>query len=112
HHSGRSLFKGDFNDNVSVSSGKYTLTSDFEKKWQQIERLKIAKNERSLSLTEQRRQNKEKTKEFYKVSTSKTTLNEQFKYMSMASTKSPQSSIANRLQNMKQGHIFSFSEKN
>jgi len=102
------------NSNLNV---KYGLSSEFEKKWETIERMKIMKNERSQSVCDKKNAmmkaqgNQKSENDSCQVKDKLKNLTKEF-VISQNNTKITSNNVLNRLENLKQHHIFNYSEKN
>jgi hypothetical protein len=99
------------NSNLNI---KYGLSSEFEKKWETIERMKIMKNERSQSVCDKKNammKAQGNHKGDYEVKEKLKNLTKDFVF-SQNNTKNTSNNVLNRLENLKQHHIFNCSEKN
>jgi hypothetical protein len=103
--------------NSSNLNVKYGLSSDFEKKWETIERMKIMKNERSQSVSDKKNAifkahgSQKRENESYQVNDKLKNLSKEF-VINQNNQKNTTNNVLNRLENLKQHHIFSYSEKN
>ena len=111
----------DINNDMSYhhtnSNAKFTLSSDFEKKWETIERMKIAKNERSLSLNDNKQSFTTKVSNTIKSTIDNDLMKDKTKARDQQSIGqiSKNNNMTNKLHNIKQQQhhkILCHSEKN